>query len=96
MGPLRSEDDRTAALAVPAQAAQRQPQVFVQRDQSAAPFLGCAIVQFDRGRNPTTRIQHHLPSDVGDFFRAEAGLDREQDQNAIAFGTRGSSGSLRP
>src|SRR5262249_42046694 len=52
MGPLRSEDDRTAALAVPAQAAQRQPQVFVQRDQSATPFLGCAIVQFDRGRIP--------------------------------------------
>jgi len=42
-----------------------------------------------------TRIQHHLPSDVGDLFGSQAGLDRQQDQDPV-FGRGGGSGPANP
>jgi hypothetical protein len=50
----------------------------------AAAVLGHAIPQLQGGRDFTGRIDHHVPTQVGDFGGTQASLQRQQHDHLVA------------
>jgi hypothetical protein len=50
-------------------------------------------VKLDMSRDAALRVDQHRPCQFGDLAGAKAGLDRQQDHDAIALGISAVSGS---
>ena len=62
------------------------------RNDPAAALLGGAVAQLDDAADPPGRIEHHVPGQVGDLARPQAGLGRQQHDHAIAQRIAGAAG----
>jgi hypothetical protein len=69
-----------------AQPNQRLTQLPVDWNDSATAFFGHAILQLERGRDLAGWVNHHLPSQVGDFGGSQASFHRQQHNHSIANG----------
>ena len=67
-------------------------EIVVKRDRASALFLGRPVAQFDRCRYLATRVEHHIPCELGDFAGAQAGFHRQKNDDAIAEGISGLTG----
>ena len=85
-GAALGADDGTDTVRHAAQGRQGRVQVRVQGDAAAAAVLGGAIQQLQHGADGAARRQHHVPGRLGDLAGAQAGLDRQQDHDAVAVG----------
>ncbi len=65
----------------------------MQRDRPAASLLCRGVVEFDMARDAALGVDHHRPCQLGDLAGAKAGLDRQQDHDAIALGISAVSGA---
>jgi hypothetical protein len=59
-------------------------QIRVNWNNSAAAVLGHMIPQLQGGRDLTGRVDHHVPSQVGDFGGTQASLQRQQHDHLVA------------
>ena len=59
---------------------------------AAAAVLGGAIPQFENAADPPGRIERHVPGQVRNLARPQAGLGRQQHDHAIAQRVAGAAG----
>jgi hypothetical protein len=59
-------------------------QIRVDWNNSSAAVLGHVIPQLQGGRDLTRRIDHHVPSQVGNFGGTQASLQRQQHDHLVA------------
>jgi hypothetical protein len=64
----------------------------VKGDRAAAFLLGGPVTQFDRCRQLAARVEHHIPSEFGDFAGTQASFHRQKNNDAIANGVSGCAG----
>jgi hypothetical protein len=81
---LRLNDRAAGSRMIGAQLHQGFAQIRVDWNNSAAAFLGHAIPQLQGGRDLTGWIDHHVPSQVGDFGSTQASLQRQQHNHLVA------------
>ena len=55
------------------------------RDAPTAALLGDGVADREAIGDPPARVEHHRPVEPGDLAGAQAGLDRQQDDDAVAF-----------
>jgi hypothetical protein len=68
-------------------------QIGMQRNRPAATFLRSGIVELDVACDAALGVDHHQPGQLGDLAAAQAGLDRQQNHDAIAIRVSAVSGS---
>jgi hypothetical protein len=64
----------------------------MQRNKATAVPFGGAIAELDYRSDFASRIQYHVPRQLCDLVRAQAGLDRQENDDAIAFRISGRGG----
>src|SRR5271154_4222651 len=56
------------------------------RNAPAAALLRDDVADVEGARDATLRVENHRPVEAGDLAGAQAGLDRQQDHDAVAGG----------
>ena len=82
----------TNALTQRAPRRQGDPQIRVERNQATTIVFGGVIPELDQRSDFTGRIEHHVPRQVGDLAGAQAGLDRQENDDTVAFRISGRGG----
>ena len=59
-------------------------QIRMDRNDSVTAFLGQVVPQLQDGRDLARRIDHHVPTQIGDFGGTQASLHLLQHDNLIA------------
>ena len=81
---LRLDHWAVCVVSLLAQANERLTQLPVDWNDSAAAFLGHAILKLERGRDLAAWVYHHLPNQVSDFGGSQASFHGQQHNHPIA------------